>query len=106
MQPERGQPQAAGRGAFWGAWSLWGLTIGASAVAMGYAAGRPLPAGGGQGSGANNVIGVAFILTFATVGALLAWKRSSNPIGWLLSATALCYAAADSRFSSSTSSQR
>ena len=37
-------------------------TIGASAVAMGYAAGRPLPAGGGQGSGANNVIGVAFIL--------------------------------------------
>ncbi len=84
---------AAGRGAFWAAWSLWALTIGASAIAMGYVAGRPLPAGSGQGSAANNVIGVAFILTFATVGALLAWKRSSNPIGWLLSATAICYTA-------------
>ena len=93
MQPEQDRHPAAGRGAFWAAWSLWALTIGASAVAMGYVAGRPLPTGSGQGSAANNVIGVVFILTFATVGALLAWKRSSNPIGWLLSATAICYTA-------------
>ena len=31
---------------------------------------------------------------FATVGALLVWKRPGNPIGWLLSATGLSYAAA------------
>jgi signal transduction histidine kinase len=93
MQPEQDLDPAAGRGTFWRAWSLWAVTIGSSAVAMSFSAGRPLPAGSGQGSGVNNVIGVAFILTFATVGALLAWKRSSNPIGWLLSATALCYAA-------------
>jgi hypothetical protein len=36
---------------------------------------------------------VAFIVAFATVGALLAWKRPGNPIGWLLSATGLAYAA-------------
>jgi hypothetical protein len=35
---------------------------------------------------------VAFIVAFATVGALLAWKRPGNPIGWLLSATGLAYA--------------
>jgi hypothetical protein len=33
-----------------------------------------------------------FIAAFATVGALLAWKRPGNPIGWLLSATGLAYA--------------
>ncbi len=93
MQPELRQSPAASRGAFWAAWSLWTLTIGSSFVAMAYSAGRPLPSGSGEGNGANNVAGVAFLLTFATVGALLAWKRSSNPIGWLLSATALCYAA-------------
>ncbi len=93
MQPELTQSPVASRGAFWAAWSLWVLTIGASAIAMGFGAGHPLPAGSGQGGAANNVIGIAFILTFATVGALLAWKRSSNPIGWLLSVTAICYTA-------------
>jgi signal transduction histidine kinase len=93
VQPKQDQEPAAGRGAFWRAWSLWALTIGSTAVEMSFSAGRPLPDGAGQGSGANNVIWVAFIVTFATVGALLAWKRSSNPVGWLLSATALCYAA-------------
>jgi hypothetical protein len=33
-----------------------------------------------------------FVASFATVGALLAWKRPGNPIGWLLSATGLAYA--------------
>ena len=33
-----------------------------------------------------------FIAAFATVGALLAWKRPGNTIGWLLSATGLAYA--------------
>ncbi len=92
MQPEQDQPAAAHRGAFWAAWSLWALTIGTIAV-IGFSGARPLPSGEGQGSGVNNAIGIAFILTFATVGALLAWKRASNPIGWLLSAIALCYTA-------------
>ena len=39
-----------------------------------------------------STVGVAFIVGFATVGALLAWKRPANPIGWLLSATGLSYA--------------
>ena len=35
-----------------------------------------------------------FIAAFATVGALLAWKRPGNPIGWLLSAIGLVFAVA------------
>ena len=38
------------------------------------------------------VVGLAFIVAFATVGALLSWKRPANPIGWLLSASGLAYA--------------
>jgi signal transduction histidine kinase len=81
------------RAAFWKAWSLWALAVGTTALTIGYGLGHRLPASAGQGSGAGNAIGIAFILTFSTVGALLAWKRSSNPIGWLLCGTGLCYAA-------------
>ena len=35
------------------------------------------------------VAGLTFIVAFATVGALLAWKRPGNPIGWLLSGSGL-----------------
>ncbi len=38
------------------------------------------------------VVTVVFIASFATVGALLAWKRPENPIGWLLSGIGLAYA--------------
>jgi signal transduction histidine kinase len=48
--------------------------------------------GTSQGSGANFGLAIGFVLTFATVGALLAWKRAPNPIGWLLSGVGLCYA--------------
>jgi hypothetical protein len=61
--------------AFWAAWSLWILTITATAVSM------------GCGS-------LAFTVAIATIGALLAWQRTENPIGWLLSGTAMCSAAA------------
>ena len=40
----------------------------------------------------NNAVGIVFIGAFATVGALLAWKRPKNPIGWLLSAIGLAFA--------------
>jgi hypothetical protein len=80
--------------AFWRAWSIWAVTVAATATGLVYAAVDPLPAKLALevGSTADGVVGVVFIAAFATVGALLAWKRPGNPIGWLLSATGLAYA--------------
>ena len=71
----------------------------ATATAMGYTAVHPLPARlvNQSGSGLDGAVGVVFVAAFATVGALLAWKRPGNPIGWLLSAIGLAYAAAGFR---------
>jgi len=84
------------RTAFWRAWLIWAVSVAATATTLGYTAAYPLSANqaGLAGSGLNGAIGVVFIAAFATVGALLAWKRPGNPIGWLLSATGLAYAAA------------
>ena len=83
------------RAAFWCALSIWVLTLGVTAFTMAYTAVNPLPAHltNLQGSTADGVTGIAFIAGFATVGALLVWKRAGNPIGWLMCATGLCYAA-------------
>ena len=81
--------------AFWRAWSIWAVCVAVTATALGYTAVHPLPAKLAANfgvTGLNDVVGVVFIAAFATVGALLAWKRPGNPIGWLLSATALAYA--------------
>jgi MFS family permease len=80
--------------AFWRAWSIWAVTVAATATGLVYTAVDPLPAklASEAGSTADGVVGVVFIAAFATVGALLAWKRPGNPIGWLLSATGLAYA--------------
>jgi hypothetical protein len=80
--------------AFWRAWSIWAVSVAATATALGYTAVHPLPASLANqgGSPANGAIAVVFIGAFATVGALLAWKRPRNPIGWLLSATGVAYA--------------
>jgi hypothetical protein len=82
--------------AFWRAWSIWAVSMAATATALAYTAVYPLPAklASLEGSGVDGVVGVVFIAAFATVGALLAWKRPENPIGWLLSATGLTYAVA------------
>jgi hypothetical protein len=82
--------------AFWRAWSIWVVSVAAYAAASGYDAIHPLPAKladdfGGTGDG---VVGAVFIGAFATVGALLAWKRPENPIGWLLSAVGLVFVVA------------
>ena len=84
------------RTAFWRAWLIWAVSVAATATTLGYTAAYPLSANqaGLAGSGLNGAIGVVFIAAFATVGALLAWKRPGNPIGWLLSATGLAYAVA------------
>jgi MFS family permease len=82
--------------AFWRAWSIWAVSVAMTATALGYTAVRPLPAKVADlgGSGLDGAVAVVFIAAFATVGALLAWKRPGNPIGWLLSATGLVFAAA------------
>ncbi|HEV2259048.1 MAG TPA: hypothetical protein VGS06_38520 [Streptosporangiaceae bacterium] len=81
--------------AFWRAWSIWTVCVAATATAFGYTAVHPLPAKLAANfgvTGLNDVVGAVFVAAFATVGALLTWKRPGNPIGWLLSATALAYA--------------
>ncbi|HUB22736.1 MAG TPA: hypothetical protein VMA97_10060 [Streptosporangiaceae bacterium] len=80
--------------AFWRAWSIWAVSVGVAAAALLSNVLYPLPAklASEAGSGLDGVVGGVFIAAFATVGALLAWKRPGNPIGWLLSATGLAYA--------------
>ena len=82
--------------AFWRAWSIWAVSVAATATAIGYTAVHPLPARlvNQSGSGLDGAVGIVFVAAFATVGALLAWKRPGNPIGWLLSAIGLAYAGA------------
>lgn len=84
--------------AFWRAWSIWAFSVTVTITTLGYTAVQPLPATvaadfGGTGNG---VLGIMFILAFASVGSFLAWKRPGNPIGWLLAATCLSYATAGS----------
>ncbi len=90
----RGGQTMKPRTAFWCACGIWVLSLGMMITALAYNAVQPLPASQ-QGSAADGVAGVVFITGFATVGALLVWKRPGNPIGWLLSASGLAYAAAD-----------
>jgi signal transduction histidine kinase len=90
----RGGPKLGARAVFWCAWSLWALSVVTTAALFAYSAIHPLPARIGA-SPAEVVIAVAFIGGFATVGALLAWKRPANPIGWLMCGTALSYTAGD-----------
>ena len=82
------------RAAFWCALSIWALPLAMTATALIYNQVQPLPPklGGGPGNALTGTVMVAFIVGFATVGALLGWKRPANPIGWLLSATGLSYA--------------
>jgi signal transduction histidine kinase len=95
-----GEAQSAGgkavtpRAAFWRALCVWVLTLAMTATALIYNQVHPLPPkfSGGQGNAVAGTVAVAFIVGFATVGFLLAWKRPANPIGWLLSATGLSYA--------------
>ena len=103
MTPDSaGGPQSASgrtmtpRAAFWCALSIWALPLAMTATALIYNQVHPLPPklGGGPGTALANMVAVTFIVGFATVGALLGWKRPANPIGWLLSATGLSYAVA------------
>jgi hypothetical protein len=79
--------------AFWRAWSIWAVSVAVTVASGAYNATHPLPAGLANqgGNGADWVVALAFVTAFATVGALLAWKRPENPIGWLLSVSGLAY---------------
>jgi MFS family permease len=81
---------------FWRAWSTWTVSVAAIATSLGYTAVNPLPAklASQAGSTVDGLVAAVFVAAFATVGALLAWKRPANPIGWLMSATGLAYAVA------------
>jgi hypothetical protein len=80
--------------AFWRAWSVWAVSVTATATVLVFTRIHPLPASlaSQTGSPAAGAIAVLFIGSFATVGALLGWKRPANPIGWLLAGTGLAYA--------------
>ena len=81
--------------AFWRAWSIWAVSIAVTRDRIGLYRRAPAAREAGRNfgvTGLNDVVGVVFVAAFATVGALLAWKRPGNPIGWLLSATGLAYA--------------
>ena len=63
------------------------------AISVTYSSLNQLPKGASsfQSGPANGPVSVVFVVAFATVGALLAWKRPANAIGWLLSAVALSF---------------
>ena len=62
------------RATFWRAWSVWAVTMAITATAIGYDALHPLPArlADQSGNGLDMVVGLTFIVAFATVGGLLA----------------------------------
>lgn len=77
------------------AWGLWFLSIGSLASVFAYALfGPPTDMLESQAGSLVTIATIVFITAFATVGALVASRRPENPIGWLLSATGLCYALA------------
>ncbi|HEY2802918.1 MAG TPA: hypothetical protein VGJ67_03260, partial [Actinomycetota bacterium] len=76
------------------AWGVWLLSVAALVAPVVFeVTGHHVKGFADQPGSTAPFVGVLlFILTFATVGAVLASKRPSNPIGWLLSASALTYA--------------
>ena len=79
-----------GRWPAWTARALWGLAVGALLIhfipGLGFGTGPSGP------SAAFVTIAFAlFVLSFATVGALVASRLPRNPIGWLLLGSAVAY---------------
>jgi hypothetical protein len=69
------------------AWGLWTASVAlsvAGAVFLGLSASTPIPPTFGF-RGAN----IVFALAFSTVGAVVAWRRPHNPVGWVFCAAGL-----------------
>ncbi len=81
------------RTASWLALALWVTSIVALLIPVAYRVSGHAVAGFGDqpGSVYPVVTVLLFLLSFATVGAVLASNRPSNPIGWLLLASGMCY---------------
>ncbi len=65
------------RAAAWLAWMLWGLSIGAVVLSA------PLAALNDFRLGFDWVFGVVAAIAFSSVGAVLAWRRPENAVGWI-----------------------
>jgi hypothetical protein len=72
------------------AWSVWAINV-LLLAAMWALIGMPRPVHSPTSFALQRASNATFILSAATVGALVAWRRPRNPIGWLLSASALCW---------------
>ncbi len=74
------------------AWSSWAVTVVFMAGTLTLAAFNSSTLGGPGKTAALTVVGSALTLAFATVGAIVASRRSSNPIGWAFCAMAIVIA--------------
>lgn len=72
-------------------WALWALCLACSGAAAGFAW-RNHSAGADPGGLAVGLLFLALVMTFATVGALVAAKRPGNVVGRLFAALALAFA--------------
>jgi hypothetical protein len=68
------------------AWGLLGVSLACVAISL------ALPSSGEEDDVGTMVASFVFVLSFATVGALVASRRPDNPIGWIMSVAGLAYA--------------